>query len=404
MKQPKPPLLLLVHRIPYPPNKGDKIRSFNLMKALSENFELHLGCFYDDPFDQKYIPDLNHWCKSIYCLKLKKSTAILNGLSGFLTQQPITLPYYFHRKMATWVNGVVQQHAIADVLVYSSSMAQYVDSEKFKKLNRVIDFVDIDSDKWRQYAEKSKGIKRWFYRREARLLQRYEIEICERFNVCLFVSEDEADAFRQLVPASLRSRVFSLLNGVDTVYFSQSEPLSSPALPERYLVFTGAMDYWANVDAVCWFCQAIWPQLRQSEPNLCFLIVGGNPHPKVRALSKYPGVIVTGRVNDIRPYIAQACFAVAPMLIARGIQNKVLEAMAMGKAVVCTTMAMEGINAPLSETAIIADQPESFVAACSRLLQQPITSNNNREWILQNFTWHQTLKPLPSLFADRVGK
>ena len=404
MSQQKPPLLFLAHRIPYPPNKGDKIRSFNLMKALSERFELHLGCFYDDPYDQQYIAELSNWCKSVCCLKLPKNIAILKGLTGFLSHKPITLPYYYHSRMAVWVSNIVQRYAVSNVLVYSSSMAQYIDSEKLKKLNRVIDFVDIDSDKWRQYAEKSQGIKRWFYRREADLLQRYELSICERFNASLFVSEDEANAFRKLVPARLHPRIYSLLNGVDTTYFSPNEDFSIPTLPEHYLVFTGAMDYWANVDAVCWFCQAIWPKLQQQQPNLSFLIVGGNPHPKVRALARYPGVVVTGRVRDIRPYIARACFVVAPMLIARGIQNKVLEAMAMDKAMVCTAMAMEGINAPESEATVIADQPEQFIAACSRLLLHPKVHSHNREWVLQNFTWPQTLKSLPGLFTDKVSR
>jgi sugar transferase (PEP-CTERM/EpsH1 system associated) len=394
MNATKPSLLLLVHRIPYPPNKGDKIRSFNLMKALSEHYHIHLGCFYDDSYDQQYIVTLSQWCKSVCCLNLAKWRATLTGLSGFISGNAITLPYYYHSGMSAWVKQTLKTEHIGSVLVYSSSMAQYVDNKAGSTLNRVIDFVDIDSDKWRQYAEKNSGIKRWFYHREARLLQQYEMGVCQRFNASLFVSEDEASAFQKLLPLKLQSKVHSVLNGVDTDFFNPAIALATPELPEHYIVFTGAMDYWANVDAVCWFCRNIWPQLKQRYPNLHFLIVGGKPASEVQALAAIDGVIVSGRVSDIRPYIGNACFAVAPMLIARGIQNKVLEAMAMNKAVVCSTMAMEGINAPASQGCLVADGAEQFSQACLTLLQSPLLQGNNRQWIIENFTWKKTLTRL----------
>lgn len=397
----KPALLMLVHRIPYPPNKGDKIRSFNLMKALSEHYAIHLGCFIDDPYDKQYRDKLLQWCASVCCIDLIKWQAKLRGLSGFLSNSAITLPYYFNPAMAGWVNKQMQQHDINHVLVYSSSMAQYVDHEQYQSLRRVIDFVDIDSDKWRQYAEKSTGIKRWFYQREARLLQQYEMQICQHFNSSLFVSDDEAKAFRSLLPQQQHSRVHSVLNGVDTEYFSPEVPPASAEkpLPPHYIVFTGAMDYWANVDAVCWFCQHVWPRLKQQHPDLHFLIVGGNPGQDVKALAQQPGVIISGRVQDVRPYISAARFAVAPMLIARGIQNKVLEAMAMDKTVVCTSMAMEGINAPHGQGALIADGVEAFAQACLQALRAAPAAAQNRRWIMQHFTWQQTLAPLRRVIA-----
>lgn len=398
MNQPKPPLLLLVHRIPYPPNKGDKIRSFHLLKALSERYQVHLGCFYDDDFDRQYISRLQQWCETVCCLKLSKWRAMLSGLSGFISAKAITLPYYYQRQMAAWVSQTQARYGIQKVLVYSSSMAQYADGANFAQLTRVIDFVDIDSDKWRQYAAKSAGVKKWFYQREARLLQQYELAICQRFDRSLFVSEDEASAFRHLLAPDLQSKVLSLLNGVDTDYFSPDAPITCAenSLPANFIVFTGAMDYWANVDAVCWFCQHVWPVLRRHQPELQFWIVGGNPTADVQALSRQSGVVVTGRVADVRPYLAAARFAVAPMLIARGIQNKVLEAMAMNKAVVCSPMAMEGINAPLNANALVADGVEQFSKACLQLLAaQPAPAN--RQWILEHFTWPRTLAALPHL-------
>lgn len=393
---------MLVHRIPYPPNKGDKIRSFNLLKSLSVNYDIYLGCFYDDAFDQQYIASLNQWCKSFYCLRLSKWQSILTGLTGFLTNSPISVPYYYVSAMASWVNTTLKQQEIKNVLVYSSSMAQYIDNKCYSKLNRVIDFVDIDSDKWRQYAQKSVGVKRWFYHREARLLQKYEVNICQRFATSLFVSNDEANAFKQLLPTDDQKRVHSIANGVDIDFFDPDKPLPAPTLPESFIVFTGAMDYWANIDAVSWFCSNVWPKLKQHYPNLHFLIVGSNPNVDVCTLAQLPGVIVTGRVDDIRPYIKQALFAVAPMLIARGIQNKVLEAMAMNKIVVCSAMAMEGINALVSSSVIVANDAEEFYYSCLKLMQQLPANCHNRQWIISNFTWKQTLSDLEKYLTTDV--
>ena len=165
-------------------------------------------------------------------------------------------------------------------------------------------------------------------------------------------------------------------------------------LPEQYLVFTGAMDYWANVDAVQWFADEVWPALLATRPELKFLIVGGNPTAAVKLLAKRPGILVTGRVDDVRPYILNALFVVAPLRIARGIQNKVLEAMAMNKIVVATDMAMEGINAPTSGWLRQSDDAQSFILHCQALLADPEQACAARSWIIDHFTWQATLRPL----------
>lgn len=400
----KPPLLMLVHRIPYPPNKGDKIRSFHLLKNLSQHYSIYLACFIDDPYDEQYLPELQHWCADVCCIRLHKKPAMLRGLTAFLTNKAVTLPYYYSSDVQRWVNKTVTQHGINQVLVYSSAMAQYVEQQP-KLTTKVIDFVDIDSDKWQQYAQRSSGIKRWFYQREARLLQRYEIDICHQFDRSLFVSEDEATAFRALLPASIQHKVSSLSNGVDTEFFDPKVllPEAEINLPAQYLVFTGAMDYWANVDAVRWFCQQVWPALRQHYPTLQFLIVGGNPHPDVKALSQLAGVVVTGRVADVRPYLKSALFAVAPMLIARGIQNKVLEAMAMNKAILCTPMAMEGINAPLTAATQVAEGAEAFIQLALAMLAETGQHGSNRQWIMQHFSWQYTLTKLNNFIQPEAA-
>jgi len=409
MTSPKEPLLFLCHRIPFPPNKGDKIRSFNILKKLSENYDIHLGCFIDDPFDKQYVEELNKYCCSVFSLDQNKTIAKIKGLQAFITKKPITLPYYFDKRMQQWVNRIVSQNNIDKIFVYSSSMAQYCQDKEnshsssinFSVMQRVIDFVDVDSDKWRQYADKKTGIAKWVFNREHQLLAKVEDEICQQFSHSLFVSPDEAELFRQRQPTDQQSKVHGVLNGVDTEFFNPSAEFSSEALVPKvdFISFTGAMDYWANIDSVLWFVENVWPKIIATKPMAQFIIVGGNPSAEVKELAKLKGIVVTGRVHDVRPFIAHAKCVVAPLRIARGIQNKVLEAMSLDQPVVVTSMAMEGINAPSSEGIHIIDDPESFADCCINYLSRNgEVVTNNRKWILEQFTWQQTLKPLGQYF------
>lgn len=407
----KEPLLFLCHRIPFPPNKGDKIRSFNILKKLSQQYDVHLGCFIDDAFDKQYVPGLTKYSASIFHLDQHKTLAKIKGLTGFLTNKPITLPYYFDKRMQQWTNRTIAQHNISKVFIYSSSMAQYVQDKNiqdkvYTSLERVIDFVDIDSDKWRQYAEKKNGIAKWFFNREYNLLAQEESAICSEFTHSLFVSPDEAQLFRENQPQIQQSKIHGLLNGVDVNFFDPQARFSEESLVPNspFISFTGAMDYWANVDAVLWFVEHVWPLVLAKQPDAIFCIVGGNPSKEVIALAKNKGVEVTGRVHDVRPFIAKAHCVVAPLQIARGIQNKVLEAMSLNKAIVLTSMAMEGINAEPSEGVIITDDKKAYAQACLKLLTEQPKLLVNRQWILENFTWQQTLAPLKRYFSNQGNK
>lgn len=406
----KEPLLYLCHRIPFPPNKGDKIRSFNILKKLSENYEVHLGCFIDDPFDKQYIDGLKKYCCSVFHLDQNKIIAKVKGLKAFVTNKPITLPYYFDKRMQQWVKQTISRHIITKVFIYSSSMAQYCQNETdgkrnsidFSSLERVIDFVDVDSDKWRQYADKKMGIAKWLFNREHRLLTQVENQICQQFTHSLFVSPDEAELFRQRQPIALQNKIHGVLNGVDTKFFDPLAAFSDETLvPDvDFISFTGAMDYWANIDSVLWFVKEVWPKILVKKPQAKFVIVGGNPSSEIKALAKQQGIIVTGRVHDVRPFITKAQCIVAPLRIARGIQNKVLEAMSLNKPVILTKMAMEGINAPASRSVHILDDPNSFAEKCVEYLidDKKSKEESNRKWILNQFTWQQTLRPLRQYF------
>jgi sugar transferase (PEP-CTERM/EpsH1 system associated) len=400
----KEPLLFLCHRIPFPPNKGDKIRSFNILKKLSETYDIHLGCFIDDPFDKQYVGKLNEYCASVFTLNQNKIIAKIKGTKAFLTGKPISLPYYFDQKMQQWTERTIAQKSIVKTFVYSSSMAQYIEDSagnSFEQLERVIDFVDVDSDKWRQYAEKKSGLAKWVFNREYRLLAKYEDLICQQFDHSIFVSPDEAKLFRDKQPNQNKEKVHGMLNGVDVDFFNPDATFSEETLiPDvPFISFTGAMDYWANIDAVIWFVENVWPLILKAQPNAIFCIVGGNPSDEVIKLAKIPSIVVTGRVHDVRPFIAQAKCVVAPLQIARGIQNKVLEAMSLNKAVVVTSMAMEGINAVSSDHVKIVDDAQLFANECLQFLVGENIDNNNRNWIINSFTWEATLNPLSNYYS-----
>ena len=397
----KEPLLFLCHRIPFPPNKGDKIRSYNILKKLSEQYDIHLGCFIDDPFDKQYVNGLNKYCASVFHLDQNKAIAKLKGLTSFLTGKPIALPYYYDRRMQQWAKRILLQRNISKVFVYSSSMAQYCEGSQYSNLERVIDFVDVDSDKWRQYAEKKTGLSKWVFNREFKLLAVYEDKICADYSHSLFVSVDEAKLFRDRQPVNEQAKVHGLLNGVDVDFFDPNAKFSAEDLvPNKpFISFTGAMDYWANVDAVLWFANEVWPLILQQQPEAVFCIVGGNPSKEVLELSKKTGIKITGRVHDVRTFIAQAQCVVAPMQIARGIQNKVLEAMSLNKPIVVSSMAMEGINAKADSNIAIVDNVNHFAQQCLKFFVQDASDVTNRQWVLENFTWQQTLQPLGCYFS-----
>ena len=370
-----------------------------MLKTLSQSYDIYLACFVDDPFDWQYADKLDKYCQQKLLIKQNKTLAKIKGLQAFISGEAISVPYYYSRKMAKWTSDIITVRNIKQVFVYSSSMAQYVEGERYLALNRIIDFVDVDSDKWNQYAEGKTGLARWVYKREWRKLQSLENKIAEKFQHSLFVSPQEANLFKLQVPASVSLKVSSMLNGVDTEFF---DPKNSDveAMDENIdVVFTGAMDYWANVDAVIWFCHNVWPLIRAKHPNARFYVVGGNPSAQVKALDAKQGVKVTGRVVDVRPYILGAKVAVAPLQIARGLQNKVLEAMSMAKPIVLTSMAIEGIEGR-NENVRVSDDPQLFCKHVCDYLEHSQSAGQSRKWILENLQWNESLSRLPTLFKD----
>ena len=393
-------LLFLAHRIPYPPNKGDKIRSYHLLKRLTSSYNVHLGTFIDDPNDWQYTDKLDGLCASSCYLGLNPLAAKIKSLQGLLTGEALSVPYYKSQAMQDWVDKTVKTYSIKKALIFSSVMAQFINQPH--DIDMIVDFVDVDSDKWRQYADGKKGVSQWIYRRESGRLLNYEQTIAKQARTSLFVSAQEADLFKKLAP-EVADKVTFINNGVDTDYFSPERAFTSPYPDgDDAIVFTGAMDYWANVDAVKWFAEDVFPHISKNHPAVKFYIVGSRPSKEVAALAS-DAIVVTGAVADVRPYLAHAKLAVAPLRIARGIQNKVLEAMAMGKYVIATSAAMEGI--PYNETLAVSvsDTIEMMVDQIDEQLQKntPVAIYScNRDFVQTTFSWEQNLNRLLTLLQD----
>ncbi|MGE4559148.1 MAG: TIGR03087 family PEP-CTERM/XrtA system glycosyltransferase [Desulfobulbus sp.] len=395
-------ILYLCHRIPYPPNKGDKIRSFNEVRYLAARHELDLLCLADDPGDLKYRAELEKICRRVEVFPLDPTRAKVRGLLSLAKGNSLSAGYFHQRDMQQCCDRLLQEGDYDAVLCFSSTMAEYLfrAAPQKKSPRRVMDFCDVDSDKWLQYAAESRIPLTWLYRLENRRLADYERGIYRAFDHSVLISEAEALLFRGICPEARDIAVIP--NGVDYDYFSPERerarvlPVDTPNL-----VFTGAMDYHANVDGVLWFCREIWPLLKKDFPTLRFTIVGGKPTPAVLALAKLDGVAVTGFVDDVRPYYRDADVCVIPLRLARGVQNKVLEALAMGKAAVATAKANAGIQAEDGTHLRLADSPRDFAAAVAALLRDPSQrqslGRNARRFVTERYDWATNMEKLEKL-------
>ena len=382
----KPEILFLAHRIPYPPDKGDKIRSWRLLSHLLEKYDVHLGCFIDDPDDWRHVDHLRERCKSTHFVKLNPLFAKVKSAGGLLSGVPLSMPYYMDNSMRRWVDKTRKKALLAEV-VFSSSMAPYIQKPVGNRI-RIVDLCDADSAKWSQYAETKSGTMAWVYAREGRLLSRVERDIIGWADAAFAISDSEA---KTLAPAG----VYWFGNGVDAEFFNPQRKykiLPSPA----DIVFVGAMDYWANIDAAQWFLENCFPAIQQSRPETTLAIVGARPPESLLKLSGRNGVTITGRVDDVRPWLSEAKVVVAPMRIARGVQNKVLEAMAMGKAIVATSDAAEGIAVDKNSEIVIANCPQKQSEEVLSLLKnsdrRTALGSKAREKILSGYTWENQLK------------
>jgi sugar transferase (PEP-CTERM/EpsH1 system associated) len=391
-----PDILFLAHRIPYPPDRGDKIRSWHLLKHLGTLGRVHLGCFADDEADAAHLPALREAMGSALGdvhVEVRSAGKAAAAARAMLAGKPILLTLFDSAAIHAFVEGVLARRDIGTIFAFSAQMAQFVPCAARPRF--VMDFVDMDSAKFADYAQAG-GAMGLVHRREAQRLLAFERATAARADVSLFVSEAEARLFRDRAGLA-EGDIRVLQNGVDLAFYDPDGDFPRLAPKRPLIVFTGQMDYAPNVDAVAWFADAVLPLV----PEADLAIVGRNPSQAVKRLGARERVTVTGAIEDVRSWLAAADVAVAPLRIARGVQNKVLEAMAMGRPVVATPAAFEGIEAEAGRDLIVAEGARAQAGAVRTLLadraRAAAMGDAARRCMERSYSWEARLAPLAQI-------
>ncbi|MGB0716496.1 MAG: TIGR03087 family PEP-CTERM/XrtA system glycosyltransferase [Phycisphaerae bacterium] len=397
-------ILYLAHRIPYPPNKGDKLRSYHQLAHLAGNHDVYLASFVDDPHDMQHADVTAALCKEQALIPLRQTIAKTRGAAGLLMGGTVTESAYRSRAMRDALSNWQRLVDFDVAFAFSSSMAPYALSVPADR--HVLDMCDLDSHKWTAYGSKGRTLVDWMYRLEGQRLARREVDWIRTFDATILIS----DAETQELKAHERAKVHVIGNGVH-----MPEPL--PRQDERraangstiqyeggapILGFVGVMDYRPNVEGVTWFVESIWPGIREAIPHAEFRIIGRSPTAKVLQLGNQPGVTVVGGVEKIEPELARLTISVAPLRMARGVQNKVLEAMAHGLPVVATPEAALGIGARSGQHLLTTPDATGFIQAVKRLAGSQALRRRlglaARQFVQQQFQW----KPLLDRFEQLV--
>jgi sugar transferase (PEP-CTERM/EpsH1 system associated) len=395
-------LLFLVHRIPFPPNKGDKIRSFNMLQQLSKNYNVFLAGFIDKDEDWDYVDELGQYCEEVYFRPVNRWRSLVSTAFSLIRRRSLSVGFYSDKALRHWVENVLHSHEFDAAIAFSSSMTQFLPYEMLEESVIVADFVDLDSDKWRQYAAETKWPLSSVYKYESKALAKWEMDTVELVDAVTLVSSAERELLFEHSGERLE-KIKVVRNGVDTRFFDPTIELESPYEPrKRIAVFTGAMDYFANAQGVQRFAEEIWPEVKKNVPSAEFWIVGGNPGKDVEALQAVEGVVVTGYVDDIRPYLKHSNVVVVPLQLARGVQNKVLEALAMDLPVLATPQALQGLDGALPGSATSISDADIFSEEVCRALTIEIPSRDGggREYVCRNYDWESNLAEIGHILAD----
>ena len=392
-------ILFLAHRVPFPPNRGDKIRSSNLLKKLAKLAPVHVGCFAENTEDREGAKEVASLAAS-HCVVNRTKPLVLAGVEAVLSGKPVSLTAFHSARIENWVRKTISSRPITTIFVFSGQMGQYI-PEDFKG-RVVIDLCDVDSAKFENYA--SVGQRVWLNSREGRLLAREEERLATRADATILISEAEADLFRSRLSEPEKVNVQVIGNGIDTDFFDPS--LSTPhvdleARSGPHFVFTGQMDYPPNEQAALWAIGSFWADYNAENPDAEIHVVGRNPTRRLQDKDGQ-GATIWGEVPDVRPFIAAADCVVVPLSIARGVQNKVLEAMAMARPVLLTKQAATGIDAVDGKHWMLCeDRPEAMAARIDALRANPDAARAMgeaaRQFVLDHHNWDAMLAPLEAL-------
>jgi polysaccharide biosynthesis protein PslH len=397
-------ILFLAHRVPFPPNRGDKIRSWNVLKALCKIAPVHVCALMDRGDTAEDVAAVREIAASAHFEPPSRSK-LGAVLAGAASGTSASVQACSSDALQSHVLRILDERSITAVYAFSGQMAQFVPPLE-NKSRFVMDFVDMDSAKFAAWAEAATAPKSWANRVEAKRLFAFEKATAERADISLFVSEAEAELFREKTRFDA-SRVMALENGIDLSHYDPALEYPAVEVGQGPLtVFTGQMDYAPNVEAVVSFATDVMPLIHLVEAKAKFAIVGRAPTAEVTALAKFRGVIVTGEVADTRDWLKAADVVVAPLKLARGVQNKVLEAMAMAKPVVASQAAALGIDAPAGRDLLVADTAVEQAAEVLKLLSDKpraiALGSAARARIVERYSWDATLARLPELLGMAV--
>ena len=393
-------ILFLAHRVPFPPDRGDRIRSHHLLKALDKLGPVHVGCFGEgDAAADAMLAAV----AASHCIAPRTKPLPLAGVEAVLAGKPVSLTAFHSRRLAAWVRDTIRCKEIEAIVVFSGQMGQYIPADFTGRV--VIDLCDVDSAKFQSYA--MAGERVWLNAREARLLAVQEEGLGQRADATILISEAEAALFRSRLREPAKVNVQVIGNGIDAAFFDPAATTPHPAMADAagpHFVFTGQMDYRPNEQAALWVIEALLPLLRARLPEATFHAVGRNPSPKLLAHDGAPGVRVWGAVPDVRPFLAAADAVLAPLMIARGVQNKVLEAMAMARPVVLTPEAATGIAAEDGTHWLVAPpDPHAMAERITALVADREAAARigiaARQFVLDHHGWEAMLAPLAGLIG-----
>jgi sugar transferase (PEP-CTERM/EpsH1 system associated) len=386
----EPRVLYLTHRVPFPPDKGDRIRNYHLLRQLARRGRVWLGCLADEPVGAEATAELDRLCERVAVVQVGRARWLRAGLR-LLTGGSLSEGAFDEPRLRAVVREWAAEVRFAAVVISASSLVPYLRESGVAGMpSVVVDLVDVDSQKWLDFSSASRPPKRWLYRLEARRVRAIEADLAKWTRAVSVVSRAEADIYE---PFAGPGTATVATNGVDLEYFT---PADGPT--DHACAFVGALDYLPNVDAAVWFVREVWPGVRARFPSAEFRVIGRKPAPAVKELAALPGVKVVGQVPDVRPHVAAAAVVVAPLRLARGLQNKVLEALAMGKPVVAAPAALAALRVEPGRHLLAATTPHEWVDAIGELLADPARCRElgaaGRRFVEQHHHWDRCLEPL----------
>lgn len=393
-------VLFVCHRVPFPPKRGGKIRPFNIIRHLtSQGHEVTVASLARNEQEREESRGLADHCARVIVEVIPDPVAWARTVAWLPTTQPSSFGYFHSKPLARRIDEVLAKEQFDLIFVHCSSVAPYVRSAKAAL--KVFDYGDVDSQKWREYSVSRPFPFSAGYWLEAVKLERVEKALANHFDLCTATTRAELETLREF---GIKTPAAWFPNGVDNQFFSPTDEPYDPDL----ISFVGRMDYFPNQQGVQFFCREVLPLLQSRRPQVRFEIVGADPPAFIRDLGKLPGVSVTGSVADVRPYVRKAALTVAPLEIARGTQNKILESMAMGVPVVCSRQAAGGVDAVAGEHILVAGEPREYVESISSVLESPQLrarlAVSARERVLSNHTWASSMRQLDGLLADAARR